>query len=103
MIVSYADPESERLATTGNSKKFQSVAKVALRKFKALRVAEYLRDLEEPPGNRLEKLKGDREGQYSIRVNEQHRICFEWIERDAALDGKPSRGDAERVEITDYH
>jgi proteic killer suppression protein len=51
-----------------------------------------LNDLRLPPGNRLEKLKGDREGQYSIRINNQWRICFEW-----------SDGDAYNVEITDYH
>lgn len=57
-----------------------------------LNAAEGLQDLRVPPGNRLEKLKGDREGQYSIRINDQWRICFVW--RD---------GDAYYVEITDYH
>jgi len=57
-----------------------------------LDAAENVGDLRVPPGNRLEKLKGDREGQYSIRINDQWRICFEW--RD---------GDAYEVEITDYH
>ena len=57
-----------------------------------LDAAENLQDLRVPPGNRLEKLKGDHRGQYSIRINDQWRICFEW--RD---------GDAYKVEITDYH
>lgn len=57
-----------------------------------LDAAESLDDLRVPPGNRLEKLKGDRKGQYSIRVNNQWRICFVW-----------SDGDAHNVEVTDYH
>lgn len=65
---------------------------VALRKLRMLNRAANLNDLRVPPANRLEKLKGDREGQYSIRINEQWRICFEW--RD---------GDSFNVEIVDYH
>ncbi len=57
-----------------------------------LNAATALTDLLVPPGNRLERLHGDREGQYSIRINDQYRICFEWLE-----------GDAYEVEITDYH
>ena len=64
----------------------------ALRKLVILDAAESLDDLRVPPGNRLEKLKGDRKGQYSIRVNDQWRICFVW-----------SEGDADDVEIADYH
>lgn len=63
-----------------------------LRKLVAVDAAEALEDLRVPPGNRLEKLKGDRAGQHSIRVNDQWRICFRW--RDA---------DAHHVEIVDYH
>jgi proteic killer suppression protein len=65
---------------------------VALRKLRMLNRAANLNDLRVPPANRLEKLKGDRDGQYSIRINEQWRICFEW--RD---------GDSFNVEIVDYH
>jgi proteic killer suppression protein len=65
---------------------------VALRKLRMLNNALTLNDLRIPPANRLEKLSGDRAGQYSIRINEQWRICFEWRDRDAY-----------NVEITDYH
>jgi proteic killer suppression protein len=65
---------------------------VARRKLRQLQIAERLDDLRVPPGNRLERLSGDHSGQYSIRINDQWRICFEW--RD---------GHAWRVEITDYH
>ena len=64
----------------------------ALRKLLILDGAESLQDLRVPPGNRLERLKGDREGEYSIRINDQWRICFTW-----------SDGAADEVEITDYH
>lgn len=69
-----------------------SVARRAQRKLLILDAAKNLRDLRKPPGNRLEKLRGDRAGQYSIRVNNQYRVCFIW-----------RSGDAYRVEITDYH
>jgi proteic killer suppression protein len=66
--------------------------RAALRKLAILDAAESLEDLRVPPGNRLEKLAGDRKGQHSIRINDQWRICFRW-----------SEGDAHDVEITDYH
>lgn len=66
--------------------------RAALRKLLILDAAETLNDLRSPLGNRLEKLTGDRAGQYGIRINDQWRICFEW-----------RRGDAFEVEITDYH
>jgi len=65
---------------------------VALRKLALLDAAESLDDLRVPPGNRLEKLRGGRKGQYSIRINNQWRVCFRWED-----------GDADDVEITDYH
>jgi proteic killer suppression protein len=68
------------------------VQRVVYRKLVVIDAAESLNDLRIPPGNRLEKLKGNREGQHSIRVNEQWRICFRWKE-----------GDAYDVEIADYH
>lgn len=66
--------------------------RAALRKLRLLDVAERLDDLRNPPGNRLERLRGDRTGQFSIRVNDQWRICFSW-----------SKGDAYDVELCDYH
>jgi proteic killer suppression protein len=66
--------------------------RAVLRKLLILDAAERLVDLRAPPGNRLEKLTGDRAGQYSVRINDQWRICFQW--RD---------GDAYEVEVTDYH
>ncbi|MGY6708759.1 MAG: type II toxin-antitoxin system RelE/ParE family toxin [Rhizobiaceae bacterium] len=66
--------------------------KVANRKLVQINSARQLSDLHAPPGNRLEKLSGNREGQHSIRVNDQWRICFRWFE-----------GDAHEVEIVDYH
>lgn len=69
-----------------------SIWKVTLRKLDIINQATDISDLKVPPSNRLEKLKGDREGQYSIRINDQYRICFRW-------DGQ----DANDVEIVDYH
>jgi proteic killer suppression protein len=75
------------------SKKFPSdIQRTALRKLIILDSAESLNDLQLPPSNRLEKLLGDRKGQYSIRINERRRICFKWLRRDAY-----------DVEIVDYH
>ncbi len=75
-----------------SSKRFRGIADVAYRKLVQLDEASELRDLQGIPGNRLERLSGDREGQYSIRINKQWRICFDWRE-----------GDVYDVEITDYH
>jgi len=69
-----------------------NVERAALRKLKQLDLARRIDDLRAPPGNRLEQLKGDRAGQWSIRVNDQFRICFRW-----------AGSDAEDVEIVDYH
>ena len=73
-------------------REFQSIERAALRKLAMLDSATELRDLAAPPGNRLESLRGDRKGEYSIRINDQWRICFLWRE-----------GNAYSVEITDYH
>jgi proteic killer suppression protein len=73
-------------------KRFRAIERVAFRKLRQLDYATELRDLAAPPGNRLEALKGDRQGQYSIRMNEQWRVCFAW-----------SAGNAYDAEITDYH
>lgn len=92
MIVSFACELTEELYRTGKSRRFQAIAKVALRKLDQLQVAGELSDLSVPPGNRLEALIGDRQGQYSIRINDQWRICFIWQDGNASL-----------VEIMDYH
>ena len=93
MIKSFASAETEKIFRAQISRKLpHDIQKTARRKLLYLQDAEDLRDLLAPPGNRLEKLKGNREGQYSIRINNQWRICFRW-ENNYALD----------VEIVDYH
>ncbi|MEO7366917.1 MAG: type II toxin-antitoxin system RelE/ParE family toxin [Gemmatimonadaceae bacterium] len=93
MIKSFADRDAERLFKREAVRRFPSdLLRTMLRKLVALDAADALDDLRVPPGNRLEKLKGRRGSQYSIRVNDQWRICFGW--RD---------GDARDVEIVDYH
>jgi len=92
MIRSFRDRRTESLFRRDRVKGFShDVQHAALRKLVILDAAESLDDLRVPPGNRLEKLKGDRKGQHSIRVNDQWRICFVW-----------SDGDAYAVEIADY-
>ena len=91
MIVSFKDPEAERIFNGVRSKRFDAVAKVAYRKLAILHSAATLHDLKSP-GTQLEALKEDRAGQHSIRINDRYRICFVW------LDGK-----ALDVEIVDYH
>lgn len=93
MIRSFKDGDTRAFAETGRTLRgWQSVAQVALRKLDALHAAVRLDDLRAPPGNRLEALRGDRDGQHSIRINDQWRICFRWTDAGA-----------EDVEITDYH
>jgi proteic killer suppression protein len=92
MIRSFRDTEAEKIFRQQFSKKFQSVEKIALRKLIQLNRAVALRDLAAIPGDQLEALRGDRKGQHSIRINDQYRICFRWLD-----------GDAFDVEITDYH
>jgi proteic killer suppression protein len=93
MIRSFDAQQTESIFRRQRTKGFsQDIQRAALRKLVILDAAESLDDLRVPPGNRLEKLKGGRKGQYSIRVNDQWRICFAW-----------SDGDAYDVEITDYH
>lgn len=93
MIESFASPEAEKIFKGIVSTKLPlDMQKVARRKLLYLEDAEDLRDLMAPPGNRQEELRGDRAGQHSIRINNQWRICFRWI------DGK-----ARDVEIVDYH
>jgi toxin HigB-1 len=93
MIRSFADRDAEGLFHGRFARRLAHDAqRVAQRKLRQIHQAKELRDLAAPPGNRLEALRGDREGQHSIRINDQWRICFVWNE-----------GDAERVEIVDYH
>ena len=93
MIKSYRDKDTDRLFQRQPVRKLGTgVQRVALRKLRRLDAAMRLSDLRVPPGNRLERLRGDRTGQYSIRINDQWRICFRWHE-----------GDAYDVEIVDYH
>ena len=93
MIRSFRDKETEKVFRREASRKFPSALQLqAQRKLLILDGAEALQDLRIPPGNRLEKLRGDREGQYSIRINDQWRICFRWAD-----------GGADDVEIADYH
>ena len=93
MIKSFRDREAERIFGRHFSRRLPAALhRAAWRKLAMLDAAEQLSDLRVPPGNRLEKLSGSREGQHSIRINDQWRICFRWHE-----------GHAYDVEITDYH
>jgi toxin HigB-1 len=92
MIKSFRCKETQAVFERNRSKKFGQFQEIALRKLLLIEVATVLDDLRIPPANRLEKLKGNRAGQYSIRINGQWRICFEWRE-----------GHAFKVEIVDYH
>ena len=92
MIKSFRCKETQKLFETGRSKRFGSITKVATRKLAQLDAAETLEFLRSPPGNRLEELKGDRDGKHSIRINDQWRACFRWTEAGPA-----------DVEIVDYH
>ena len=97
MIHSFADVATEDLFDGANSRRARAACPAALwavvrRKLTQLNRVRDLRELAVPPGNRLERLRGDREGQHSIRVNDRYRICFRWEE-----------GDATDVEVTDYH
>lgn len=93
MIKSFADRETANLYLAGRSRKFpHAVCKIGMRKLDYLNAAAGLRDLQVPPGNRLERLKGRHQGKYSIRINDQYRIVFRFVDSDAY-----------DVEITDYH
>ena len=93
MIKTFRGKETEKIFVRQFSKHLPPhLHQLAWHKLAILNAAEQLTDLRVPPGNRLEKLSGSRDGQYSIRINDQWRICFEWRE-----------GNAYEVEITDYH
>lgn len=92
MIQSFRSKETERLFRRQPGRAFRAIERSALRKLDMIDAANDLRILAMLPGNRLERLRGDRKGQCSIRINDQWRICFEW-----------RNGGAHGVEITDYH
>ena len=92
MIRSFRDGEAEKLFNDEFSRKYQAIERPAQRKLTALDEAEALQDLAALPGNHLEALKRERNGQHSIRINDQYRICFVWAD-----------GYATDVEIVDYH
>ena len=93
MIRSFRDKETERIWNRQRARQLDNGSqRIALRKLLILDAADVLGDLRVPPGNRLEKLKGDRAGLYSIRINQQWRICFKWSDKGA-----------EDVELVDYH
>jgi len=93
MIRTFKDDETRKIFNRQWSSKLpQDIQAVAYRKLAMLHSANALMNLQAPPGNRLEKLQGGRDGQHSIRINDQWRICFEWLDNDAY-----------HVEIVDYH
>ncbi len=93
MIKTFNCKETEKLFNRNFSKKFpQDIQRVVLRKLRMLNRARIINDLKVPPANRLEALRGKRKGQYSIRINNQWRICFKWKD-----------GEVNNVEIIDYH
>jgi proteic killer suppression protein len=93
VIKSFKDSETEKIYNLTRSRKLPSdIQQIALRKLRMLNNAKTINDLRIPPANRLEKLIGNRAGQYSIRINDQWRICFDWQEENAY-----------NVEIVDYH
>jgi len=93
VIRSFRDRDTQRLFDRQPVRKLGATRqRVALRKLRQLDAAVTLEDLRVPPGNRLEKLRRDRAGQHSVRINDQWRVCFRWV-----------GGDAHDVEIVDYH
>jgi toxin HigB-1 len=91
-IQSFKCPETQRFFNGSRVRRFARIEAAAIRKLAILNRAETLNDLRVPPGNRLEALKGDRQGQHSIRINDQFRLCFVW-----------TKAGPSRVEIVDYH
>ncbi|MEA2015849.1 MAG: type II toxin-antitoxin system RelE/ParE family toxin [Actinomycetota bacterium] len=93
MIISFKDKETEKIWNQEYSKKLPlEIQRIGLRKLIIINRAKDLNDLKVPPGNKMEKLEGNRKGQHSIRINDQWRICFYW-----------EHGTDSSVEITDYH
>jgi proteic killer suppression protein len=92
MIISFRCGDTQSLFTTGLSRRWAAILMPAQRKLNMLHAATSIQDLKSPPGNRLEALQGNRQGQHSIRINDQYRICFIW-----------GATGPENVEIVDYH
>jgi len=92
MIKSFHSRDTETLFRLGHVRKWKNIERQALRKLVQLDLAQSIGDMRAPPGNRLEALSGERKGQWSVRINDQYRICFRWT-NDGPTD----------VEITDYH
>ena len=92
MIRSFRNSDTQTFFELGHVKRWARIERQALRKLVQLDLAQNMNDLRVPPGNRLEALSGDRKGQWSIRVNDQFRVCFKWAD-DGPTD----------VEIVDYH
>jgi toxin HigB-1 len=92
LIRSFHSKDTEAIFQRQPVRRFQQIAKAALRRLVQIDSADELRDLAAPPANHLEALKGNRAGQHSVRINDQYRVCFRW-----------RSGDAFDVEITDYH
>ncbi len=92
MIRSFGDDETEKVFNHRHSRRFAAFERVVFRKLRQIHSVSRVEELYEPPGNRLESLRAGRKGQWSLRINGQYRICFEW--RD---------GDAFNVQIVDYH
>lgn len=92
MIKTFRCADTQALSKGEQVRRFANIAAVARRKLRQLQIAGRLNDLQVPPGNRLEALKGDRAGQHSIRINNQFRVCFRWTDIGV-----------EDVEIVDYH
>jgi proteic killer suppression protein len=92
VIRSFKDAEAEKIFNRIHSRRFASIERIIFRKLRSIHRAAVLSDLTNPPGNRLEALRGNRRGQYSIRINDQWRICFEWRDNHAY-----------EVAIVDYH
>jgi len=92
MIRSFADADTEQVFHRRHSRRYVALGRVALRKLRQIHSVSHVEELGEPPANQLEKLKGDRRHLWSLRINDQWRVCFEW--RD---------GDAYEVQIVDNH
>jgi proteic killer suppression protein len=92
VIQSFRSKDTEKLAAGFRVRRFVKIERAAQRKLAMLAAASDVNDLRIPPSNHLEKLRGDRTGQYSIRINDQSRLCFEW-----------KNGHAHNVEVADYH
>ncbi len=92
MIGGFKDEEARRIFSRGKSRRYSSLSRTIFRKLLQIEAVSSLEQLQAPPGNRLELLRGDRAGQHGIRINDQFRICFVW-----------RNGHAYDLEITDYH